>query len=435
MSVPLRSASRLAVCVCMLSVLVGAPFLLAANVSPAVTQALPNLTLGRSAVGSTTNLNNYFNDPDVAGTAIRLTVRIATAVKTIDLALTDAATPLTVANFNAYVNSGRFTDNFFHRSVPGFIIQSGGFRFVGPQTYGTVPTYAPVLNEPGLSNVRGTIAMAKLGGDANSATSGWFINLANNSANLDAQNGGFTVFGRVVGTGMTVVDEIAALPRYNATGVNAAWTDLPLTAPVLDRANFIESSAAIIPALGYGVSVANPALITATVAGGSLQLTPATNQTGSTTVTITATDLDGASQGATFTVTVRDTFSAWSGAFGFAQPADSAVGSDPDGDGLANLAEFAFGGDPLQSAQVVGAPTPVASGGVTFYHRKEAALTYEVFTSTDLQTWTPVWQTSDGLAHSAISAQQDATLFTALTVRLPGDTAPRRFWRLKLTPQ
>ncbi|HEX6961255.1 MAG TPA: peptidylprolyl isomerase, partial [Lacipirellula sp.] len=102
-------------------------------------------------------------------------------------------------------------------SVPGFVVQGGGFKYpsdaVGVQQ---VPQDPPAPNEPGISNLRGTIAMAKLGGDPNSATNQWFFNLADNSENLDNQNGGFTAFGRVVGNGMSVVDAIAALPRVNA---------------------------------------------------------------------------------------------------------------------------------------------------------------------------------------------------------------------------
>ena len=413
--------------------LLGAPFCVADNVSPVVAVPLPDRALGRGASPATINLNTYFNDPDVAGTAVRLTVRIGMAVKTINLALTDSATPLTVANFKAYVNNGRFNDNFFHRSVPGFILQSGGFRFVGPNTYDVVPADAAVLNEPGISNLRGTVAMAKLGGDPDSATSQWFINLADKSANLDFQNGGFTVFGRVLGDGMTVADEIAAVPTYNETRYEAAWTNLPLTANVVTRANFVETSAALISALSYEATVANPELVSAAIVNGGLQLTPAANQTGTTTVTVTATDLEGASCQATFTVTVLETFATWSGAYAFSLSDHASENADPDGDGLPNLLEFAFGGEPLQSTAVVGAPTLEPAEGVTFYHRMNAALDYEVQTSTDLKTWSRVWITADGFDHEAVSTHEALTSFTALTVKVPGeDLVARRFWRIKV---
>jgi peptidyl-prolyl cis-trans isomerase A (cyclophilin A) len=158
-------------------------------------------------------------------------IRFTSPVGTFNVRLYNTATPLTTANFLSYANEGDYTDTFIHRSVSNFIVQGGGFKFpsdaIGVMD---IAQKASVKNEPGISNLRGTIAMAKLGGQPDSATNQWFISLADNSGNLDSQNGGFTVFGRVVGTGMTVVDAIAAIPVFNASGgdPNSPFTDLPL---------------------------------------------------------------------------------------------------------------------------------------------------------------------------------------------------------------
>jgi len=151
-------------------------------------------------------------------------VRIDTPLGPITVRLFNDTAPQTVANFLNYVNDGDYANSFIHRSVPGFIVQGGGFTFENDAA-GNVPTDEPVVNEFNISNVRGTIAMAKLGGDPNSATSQWFINLSDNSTNLDNQNGGFTVFGQIVGSGMEVVDAIASLDIVNAGG---AFTNLPV---------------------------------------------------------------------------------------------------------------------------------------------------------------------------------------------------------------
>ena len=148
-------------------------------------------------------------------------VEVRTVLGNIQVNLFDETTPATVANFLEYVNSGAYANNIVHRVEPGFVVQAGGFQ----SSFDAVPTGTPVTNEPALSNVRGTIAMAKLGSSPNSATSQWFFNLADNGANLDVQNGGFTVFGQVIGDGMQVVDAIAAIDRYNQGG---AFTSLPL---------------------------------------------------------------------------------------------------------------------------------------------------------------------------------------------------------------
>jgi peptidyl-prolyl cis-trans isomerase A (cyclophilin A) len=144
-----------------------------------------------------------------------------------------------VANFLNYLNNGSYTSGLIHRSVPGFVIQGGGFVVPGT-TVTPVTTLAPIKNEARYSNTRGTVAMAKLGGDPDSATSQWFVNLADNSANLDNQNGGFTVFALVV-QGMDVIDKIAALTVYDASTPlkNGALTQLPMTSSSLVRSSLV----------------------------------------------------------------------------------------------------------------------------------------------------------------------------------------------------
>jgi cyclophilin family peptidyl-prolyl cis-trans isomerase len=169
-------------------------------------------------------------------------VSMETSLGVIDIELFDNEAPITVANFMNYVNDGDYDNSFFHRSVPGFILQGGGFRYDDQiPAYSYVPEDAPIINEFDVSrsNVRGTLAMAKIGGDPDSATSQWFFNLYDNSANLDSQNGGFTVFGQVLGNGMDIVDAIAALPTYNITAIHSAFTDVPLNgyAGTYDPAN------------------------------------------------------------------------------------------------------------------------------------------------------------------------------------------------------
>ncbi|MFK7888718.1 MAG: peptidylprolyl isomerase [Gammaproteobacteria bacterium] len=152
-------------------------------------------------------------------------VEFQTVLGSFRVNLFDDTTPQTVANFLDYVNNGAYSDSIVHRSVPDFVIQGGGFTFDGALPFGDIATNDPVVNEPELSNRRGTISMAKVSGQPNSATSQWFINTIDNQGALDGQNGGFTAFGIVMDNGMDVVDAIADLARFNFGG---AFTTVPL---------------------------------------------------------------------------------------------------------------------------------------------------------------------------------------------------------------
>ena len=135
----------------------------------------------------------------------------------------ERVTKSTSKNFLKYVDGDLYDGSIFHRSVPGFVLQGGGFAApVVSSSEGGMPeeikNFGTVDNQPGNSNVKGTIAMAKIGGQPDSATNQWFINLSDNDL-LDSQNEGFTVFGKVLGDGMDVVEELASAEVFNFGGV------------------------------------------------------------------------------------------------------------------------------------------------------------------------------------------------------------------------
>ena len=285
----------------------------AQNVPPTVTASIADATVLENTT-ATIALESHFDDPDTSG------VRLSTVLGDIDIALYDQRTPITVANFKNYIDSGRYflvdpTDGhlaslFVHRSVSDFVIQSGGWlSTVNPSD----PTHAqvtqvdhfdPIQNEPGISNTTGTIAMAKISGDPNSATSEWFINLADNLS-LDTDNGGFTVFGRVIGDGMTVVDAIAAVPVYD---FGSPFDTLPVqnfTPPGIPTPSQLIN----IPGISYVTSLTftaasdNPTVATVRVSEGN-NLLVSGKQSGTAKITATATDSDGAQVSTSFDVTV-----------------------------------------------------------------------------------------------------------------------------------
>lgn len=156
-------------------------------------------------------------------------VRISTGIGDYSIELLDDIAPSTTQNFLNYVNRNDYNGTYIHRAVDNFVVQGGAFRFRLFEGPIDIPTDPPIQNEFSVSNTRGTVAMAKIDGDPDSATNQWFVNLVDNSASLDINNGGFTVFGTVLGDGMVTVDEIDALPIVSL-GVKAS--NAPYITPV-----------------------------------------------------------------------------------------------------------------------------------------------------------------------------------------------------------
>lgn len=162
-----------------------------------------------------------------------MTVRFSTNLGDIDIELFADDAPISTQNFLSYVDEGFFDGTVFHRVIPGFVVQAGGMTADMQQKR----TRAPIRNEAdnGVRNSRGTLSMARTN-DINSATSQFFINLADN-AFLDHKPGnfGYAVFGRVV-AGMDVVDRIAAVK----TGRRGMHEDVPAEPVVVTEAKRIE---------------------------------------------------------------------------------------------------------------------------------------------------------------------------------------------------
>jgi peptidyl-prolyl cis-trans isomerase B (cyclophilin B) len=163
-------------------------------------------------------------------------VKLETSLGDIIVKLDSVKAPLSTTNFLNYVKQGHYDDTIFHRVIPNFMAQGGGFTVDFKQK----PTNAPIKNEAdnGLKNKRGTIAMARTP-DPNSATAQFFINYVDN-AFLDyksptPQAWGYAVFGEVV-EGMNVVDEMAMVP----TGSGGPMpTDVPKTPILIKKATVV----------------------------------------------------------------------------------------------------------------------------------------------------------------------------------------------------
>jgi cyclophilin family peptidyl-prolyl cis-trans isomerase len=315
------------------------------NSAPFVQTAIPDIQ--GHAGGDTISLAGFFNDPDNTGTMIRFD----TSAGPINVQLFDQQAPQTVANFLNYVGDKAFDNMIFSRLVNGFVLQGGQFTFQSNPTglapipvIGFPSTGAHVLgpngadgtgvpNEfttPGLETT-GSLAMALSG--PNTATNEFFFNLADNSSNLDNSTGGFTVFGKVASTSdLLTLESLVAqgTPQTetfkDTTGVSHTAGQLSSTLDTRIPLNGISSNDPNFPSdttpsnfefvndvvvtnrneqLTYSVvGNSNPGLVTANVDHSFLNLNYAAGQTGTSRITVRATDQFGATVDTSFNVTV-----------------------------------------------------------------------------------------------------------------------------------
>jgi cyclophilin family peptidyl-prolyl cis-trans isomerase len=167
---------------------------------------------------------------EISTSATQTRVKLQTSLGDIIIELDEQKAPITTKNFLQYVESGYYNGTIFHRIIPGFMAQGGGFD----SNFQKKVTRAPIKNESnnGLKNDRATISMARMS-NPDSASAQFFINYANNnSLNYPIQNGsGYAVFGKVI-SGMDVVDKMAQQP----TGSRGGHRNVPTTNIVIEKA-------------------------------------------------------------------------------------------------------------------------------------------------------------------------------------------------------
>ena len=270
---------------------------------PAVLQVIPGMIISPGVGPTTYDLRAYFGLPGVTGQIVQWD----TTLGKFNMELNSSHAPRTVANFLGYVSAGSYNETIFD-NIPnyrtnGYYIRGGTFK----HTLSTTPiTPGPTIpSEVYWSNGRGTIAMVHdNASDPNSATSAWFINITDNSTYLDSPTGS-TVFGRVLGSGMTVVDALAAVPTYQTGNFDAIpLVNVGTAQTYIQIENYLVVKSirtlSLYPTANNSDTVlsfslianSSPTVATATISGSSLIVTPVANS-GNTRVTVRVTDTDG----------------------------------------------------------------------------------------------------------------------------------------------
>lgn len=299
---------------------------------PTQTQGIPAQTIVLGGGPLNIDLRNYFNVPGITGQV----AQFDTSLGRFNVELLAGDAPLSVANFLSYVGDASYSNSFIHRSTPlgpnngNRIVQGGGYVYTPPSgntqaSVNSIPRKSAIALEFKLPNVRGTLAMARTAA-LNSATSEWFFNVDDNTDALGAgNNGGYAVFARVLGSGMSVVDAIAALPTYNID--NSTFSTVPLrdvtpTQTDVTDQNFIKvNSVTAIPIYPTAASTkavlefsnfilsGGGTVVSATLSGSTLVITPLA--AGTATLSVRAADANNnAVSSGNFLVTVTSGASA-----------------------------------------------------------------------------------------------------------------------------
>ena len=283
----------------------------------------PSIDLDDPSSQRTFTLADHYEFPTISNDFAKVT----TPFGDVYLEFLPADAPNTVANFKSYLATAEtaaseliktYDGVFVHRSVKGFVVQTGGYKLAPPLNLQNVTKKASVNNEFKVANTRGTVARAKLGGQPNSATNEWFVNLADNRENLDNQNGGFTAFARVMGDGMKIFDRIAGLPALDVDGGGSTFDTVPIrnfkggnlgishfvvfpTLRAVD-ASSVPASAKTSPITFSIAANDNPSAATPTITRGVLKVVPG-KFGGRALITVRATALSGHYTDTVYTVT------------------------------------------------------------------------------------------------------------------------------------
>ena len=268
------------------------------------------------------DLRNHFGVPGVTGQVVQFN----TSLGRVNVELLASEAPRNVANFLSYVAKAAYDNTLIHRvdplnAVVPSIVHGGGYPALPlPPAPTAILRSPPVPLEYRVPHSRGTLAAFHAPNEPDGATSEWFFNLLDNSAALGpTTDGGYTVFGRVIGTGMSVLDQIAQVQTVSISGTpftrfpvrNFSATLTQLTASNFVSVNSIRVVPIFPPSLGDPTAVlsfavsppANSGIITASVSGSTLTLTPLA--VGSVTIAVRAVDSNGnASLATTFAVNV-----------------------------------------------------------------------------------------------------------------------------------